>query len=582
MSRRAVLALVTAVAIISATAAWFAGRQIKSPADVAAEAAPPPASLITVPIETLSLSSNVITRGDVEFADSLSLRVGPSTDGSSIITRMPWAVGDTLDEGDVIVEVGGRPVFALQGELPVFRSFGPSVDGPDVEQLETALARLGLDPGPIDGTYTVETQAAIEELFRDAGYTPNLPTIDELDRLDQAEDAVVFAQRELRDARASGGAALQESERLRLQGDIDRATRTLEEVRIERSATVDPLWAETGAAQEVFDAAQAALTTASERRATGEAGTDPDTGGPIDPTVLDALVAAEVAATAERDAAQAALNEATDAEMAAKRFHDGQVADAENGLAIAQAALREAQTPEATANRAEVISDAEERLADAQESLARVQAQIGTTFPSAELLFLPFLPREVQQINVKAGEFPQDAVMTVTGSGARIDGSVSAADRPLISVGQRAILDNESLGLTFEAEVTEVADEASGGAGRFAVRFEPVDTVPVDAYYQNFRVTIPIDTTGGDVLAVPLAALSASADGSARVEVEQADGSTRIVTVVPGLRAQGFVQITPVDDELATGDRVVIGRSAAVSTDGAEGDDTGTDDDLDG
>lgn len=577
MSRRVVLAVVTAVAVAAAALGWVAGRQIQSPADAAAEAAPPPASLITVPIETISLSSSVITRGDVVFADSLSLRVGPSTDGSSIVTRMPWEVGDTLTEGDVIVEVGGRPVFALQGDLPVFRSFGPSVNGPDVEQLEAALSRLGLDPGPIDGTYTTETQAAIETLYRDAGYTPNLPSVDELDRLDLAEDAVEQSRRSLRDLRAQGS-ALPESQRLQLQGEIDAAVRALEESTIARSEVVDPLWAETAAAQEVLAGAQTALDTATQRRVTGDGGTDPDTGEPITASSMTALAEAEAAAIVARDAAQASVDEAAAAEAAAKREHDGYVADAENRLAVARASLAEAQNPETGVNQAEQIQDAEAALVDAQESLARVQAQIGTTFPASELLFLPFLPREVQQVNVRAGEIPQDSVMTVTGSGARIDGSVSAADRPLVSVGQRAVLDNESLGLQFDAEVTEIADEASGGAGRFRVRFEPIDVVPVDAYYQNFRVTIPIDTTGGDVLAVPLAALSASADGSARVEVEAGDGTTRIVTVVPGLRAQGFVQITPVDDELAEGDRVVVGRTGGQA--GGDADITDADDDI--
>lgn len=203
-------------------------------------------------------------------------------------------------------------------------------------------------------------------------------------------------------------------------------------------------------------------------------------------------------------------------------------------------------------------------------------------------MFLPFLPREVQQINVEVGDFANEAVMTVTGSGARVDGSVSAADRSLVSVGQRAVLDNASLDLEFEAEITEVADEPSGGAGRYRVRFEPTEQVPVDAYFQNFRVTIPIDTTGGDVLAVPLAALSANADGSARVEVEDEDGTVRRVEVIPGLRAQGFVQITPVDDELAEGDRVVVGLATGDSgeassdeSEDAESDGDDTSDDAD-
>jgi hypothetical protein len=76
----------------------------------------------------------------------------------------------------------------------------------------------------------------------------------------------------------------------------------------------------------------------------------------------------------------------------------------------------------------------------------------------------------------------------------------------------------------------------------------------------NVRVTIPVKSTNGKVLAVPVAALSAGPDGESRVEVLR-DGKTNLVKVTVGLSADGYAQVTPVGGaRLAAGDQVVVGR----------------------
>ena len=51
------------------------------------------------------------------------------------------------------MSVSGRPVFVLRGAQPSHRDMRPGSSGPDVRQLETALARMGFSPGPVDGRY---------------------------------------------------------------------------------------------------------------------------------------------------------------------------------------------------------------------------------------------------------------------------------------------------------------------------------------------------------------------------------------------------------------------------------------------
>ena len=107
VDRRMLLAVVAGIAVLSAGVGWFAGQRIKSPAEVAAEAAPPEPSLITVPIELRPLSQDVVIRGTITPSDETSLSA-TSTTGSGVVTALPKEPGAGITEGDVLV--GDRTV----------------------------------------------------------------------------------------------------------------------------------------------------------------------------------------------------------------------------------------------------------------------------------------------------------------------------------------------------------------------------------------------------------------------------------------------------------------------------------------
>jgi hypothetical protein len=73
-------------------------------------------------------------------------------------------------------------------------------------------------------------------------------------------------------------------------------------------------------------------------------------------------------------------------------------------------------------------------------------------------------------------------------------------------------------------------------------------------------VTVTVGATDGKVLTVPIAALWLAADGTTHVEVRSRSGTTRSVTVKPGLVAKGMVAVTPVRGRLTAGDVVIVGR----------------------
>src|SRR3954464_12513769 len=111
-TRITVLALGLLVAITPA--GWIGARQIRSPAQVAADTAPPKASPITIPVVRRTLSAKVIVRGTVRYGPPpgggrATSRIKQAA-GSDIVTRAPKPRAE-LGSGSVAMTVDGRPVF---------------------------------------------------------------------------------------------------------------------------------------------------------------------------------------------------------------------------------------------------------------------------------------------------------------------------------------------------------------------------------------------------------------------------------------------------------------------------------------
>lgn len=584
MGRRAILAVVAAVAVLSAGIGWVAGQRIKSPAEIAAEQEPPEPSLITVPVERRVLSQNVVVRGTVRSSDAAEISV--SSLESTIITRLVKTAGEEVDEGDVVIEVAGRPLIVLQGELPVFRNLIPTLEGPDVRQLEAALDRLGYDSGEIDGTYTASTAEAVADLYRDLGYSP----VDEGESLQAAaraaRETVVAQQVVLADARkalADAQSGLPASQKLQLEQGLNEAMTQLTLTTGSANIAKDSAAAAVTEAEVAKTAADQAAATAADRLSQANGGTHPDTAAPPTAEELAELEAENTAAQAAATSAAAAVTAAIANRDQTNIEQDAAVASAQANVEIQQAVYDEAIAGAETDALQRSVNDALSALASAQGDLADAQAQVGARVLASEIVFLPSLPRAVQNLTVEVGDIPTGPVMTLSGAGAVVESGLPAADRRLVEVGTTAKLEDDGLGVSVDAEITFVADNPGGldlSADRYAMRLRPLDELPEDALNVNLRISIPISTSGGEVLAVPFAALSAGADGSARVEVERATGETTLVKVATGLRAEGFVEIDPIDGDIDEGDRVVVGRDLELQVSEAEADD-GPEDEAD-
>lgn len=187
----------------------------------------------------------------------------------------------------------------------------------------------------------------------------------------------------------------------------------------------------------------------------------------------------------------------------------------------------------------------------------------GMVLPLSEYVFVAELPRVVDLVLVERGELAAGPVMRVATQELEIASLIAAADRSLVEVGASAEINLDDLDLVIPAIVSSVDDRpVEGSGGNYGIVIRPVDQGRSDELVGAIgRVVIPIESSNGVVLVVPVAALSAGPDGAARVEVADDKGATRLVGVLTGLTAGGEVEVQPVNaGELAEGDRVVVGQ----------------------
>jgi hypothetical protein len=173
-TRRRLLAAGVVIAVLAGAAGWTAASQVRSPADVAADTAPPEPSSITATVDSKVLDSDVVTRGSVIATDTVQVGTGgPPGVLAPVVTKVPVRPGDVVAPGDLLLEVAGRPLLLLPGDLPAYRDLRPGMTGPDVVQLQAGLAAAGHPAqGDPRGRFGPATGQAVAAMYVEAGYAP--------------------------------------------------------------------------------------------------------------------------------------------------------------------------------------------------------------------------------------------------------------------------------------------------------------------------------------------------------------------------------------------------------------------------
>ncbi|MFJ5094548.1 peptidoglycan-binding protein [Streptomyces sp. NPDC088557] len=232
MSRRRFWVAALVAGAVALTGAGVAATSlIRSPAQVAAEAEPPPEDVLIARVENRVLAETVVLRGTVVAGQTVQVApVGAGGEGATaaVITKVSVRSGDAVRSGKVLLEVSGRPVFVLPGSLPVYRDLKPGATGDDVAQLQRALAALGHGRGgDARGTFGPGTKNAVEAFYASIGYDPRPAVDDDGAAVTGAEAAVTGAERAVADARDALAANEDEARAKPLKKARDRAVEDL-------------------------------------------------------------------------------------------------------------------------------------------------------------------------------------------------------------------------------------------------------------------------------------------------------------------------------------------------------------------
>jgi hypothetical protein len=171
LTKSHVVSGVLALALLGATGtAWYFAAQARTPAQRAEETEEPDDSVITVRVDQDQLIDTLEFEAVLDRTGDFSVPAPAAPEGieTALASKIPLEVGDEVKAGTVLLEVSGRPMIALEGDVPAYRDLQEGDTGPDVEQLQLALQQIYGTPKT--GTFDSRTASDLEKLYDHAGY----------------------------------------------------------------------------------------------------------------------------------------------------------------------------------------------------------------------------------------------------------------------------------------------------------------------------------------------------------------------------------------------------------------------------
>jgi hypothetical protein len=179
----------------------------------------------------------------------------------------------------------------------------------------------------------------------------------------------------------------------------------------------------------------------------------------------------------------------------------------------------------------------------------------------SEVAFLPLGRAHVAAMTARVGRVVQAPFITFATGNLSLSAHLDPSGKNLVRVGRRVSIVSETTGFTAEATVGAVGQpKVAHGVSVLPVSLVRSTDWPLSEAGDNVRVTVTTASTTGPVLAVPVSALSATADGRTVVTVLGRGNRRNILQVIPGVSAGGLVEIRPVNDDIPVGTSVVTGQ----------------------
>ena len=437
------------------------------------------------------------------------------------------------------------------------------------QSLTSAQASQALAAVAVQGSAGIEAAARAEAAAANQAAAADLAakqaTVDRMLGLTPVSPATLsetaFAQSELAAAQAA-------AETVRLAGQAS-VTDAQAVVNAAAEALAD-LQADPSATPEQIADAQAALTNAQTQLAAAQAAANANNQAANADIVVKqaALNLAQGAPPSQADIAAARSDLATaQANVEATRLAGEKlIADAIYGSAssstditLSNAAIKAAQAAISLGSQA--ISERRRLSQIISVDLDLAQRRAGVQVPADEIIFVTRAPVRVAELVLARGGQLTGPIMKVTDATVLVDGSLPLEVATLVLDGMEVFIDEPDLGIKATGVVTRVAEvPGTNGVDGFHIYFETlVDDAPPTLVGASVRLTLPVESTETDVLAVPLNAIFLGVDGSSQLQ-RLRDGVLEVVKVEPGLSADGYVEVTPIaTGSLNAGDLVLIG-----------------------
>jgi hypothetical protein len=168
---RTLVLLFVGAAIASAALGVIGTLLIKSPAQVAADTAPPRSTVLTAAVTEGTITNTLFLAGTVALGNNIAIVPKPPLNGlDAVITKLPVSIGGQFRAGSVVVEISDRPLIVLSSGIPLIRDLSIGMTGQDVQRFQDALREAGIHVADKAGYFGQYTAAAVKKLYQNAGY----------------------------------------------------------------------------------------------------------------------------------------------------------------------------------------------------------------------------------------------------------------------------------------------------------------------------------------------------------------------------------------------------------------------------